>query len=221
MVFRIVKDKFKVWDNNFTDTVMVIACCLHNLRSDHRPWNYPTLKDIPPMLYSSIDIISIVFKMFLILVFIYLHVPKKTILKKVLVYSIKNEGRSQMAEGWLKYYGKKHFETVSAGKEKGKLNIYAQKAMSECVLEINNQKSSLYDEHNNDVFDYVLFFDKQAYDESPDFKGAEKILFDTPNPADYKLKEENEKERLQAYVISCNAIDDNCFIFVQKNFMKE
>lgn len=143
------------------------------------------------------------------------------VLKKVLIYSMKNEGRSQMAEGWLKYYGKKYIQTVSAGKEKGKLNVYAQKVMAECVLEINKQESSLFDESKNEKFDYVLFFDKQAFDESPDFNGAEKILLDTPNPATYKLKEENEKERLQAYMIACNLIDDHCFMFVQKNFMKE
>jgi len=44
---RIVKDKLKVWANNFHDTIMEICCGLHNLRIEFRKWNYPELKTNP------------------------------------------------------------------------------------------------------------------------------------------------------------------------------
>jgi hypothetical protein len=41
---RIVKDKLRVWANDFRDNVMVLACCLHNFRLSSRSWSYPELK---------------------------------------------------------------------------------------------------------------------------------------------------------------------------------
>lgn len=35
---RIVKDKFRNWLRGFADTVMEIACALHNFRLSFRPW---------------------------------------------------------------------------------------------------------------------------------------------------------------------------------------
>jgi hypothetical protein len=39
---RIVKDKFRYWQDAIRDVVMAIACGLHNLRLRHRPWHYDT-----------------------------------------------------------------------------------------------------------------------------------------------------------------------------------
>jgi hypothetical protein len=36
--YRIVKDKFRNWVRGFADTVMEIACALHNFRLRFRPW---------------------------------------------------------------------------------------------------------------------------------------------------------------------------------------
>jgi hypothetical protein len=42
--YRIVKDKIRVWANNFRDMVMETCCGLHNFRLNFRPWHYETLK---------------------------------------------------------------------------------------------------------------------------------------------------------------------------------
>jgi hypothetical protein len=39
---RIVKDKLRYWQDTVRDTVIAIAAGLHNLRLQHRPWNYET-----------------------------------------------------------------------------------------------------------------------------------------------------------------------------------
>lgn len=137
-------------------------------------------------------------------------------MKKVLVISEKNEARSQMAEKWLNYYGKKHLQVWSAGVEKGTISVLAQKAMAEAVMDIPEYKSKALSDIEEDCFDYVLCFDKALADQLPEFKGNPEVkVFDVPNPASV---EGEEKLRLQAYNAVCNAIDDACFVFVQERF---
>ena len=136
--------------------------------------------------------------------------------KKVLVISAKNEARSQMAEKWLNYYGRKHLKVWSAGLEKGKISVLAQKAMAEAVMDIPEYQSKLLSSLNEDEFDFVLCFDKELSEKLPLIKGNPEIkVFDVPNPA---IVNGDEQVKLQAYVTVCNAIDDACFIFLQEKF---
>jgi protein-tyrosine-phosphatase len=136
--------------------------------------------------------------------------------KKVLVVSDKNEARSQMAEKWLKYYGKNHLEVWSAGLEKGSIHVLAQKAMAEAIMDIPEYKSKAVSELKEDAFDFILCFDKEVQQNIPFFAGEPVILlYELPNPASVQ-GEENVK--LQAYNAVCNAIDDVCFSFVQEHF---
>jgi protein-tyrosine-phosphatase len=136
--------------------------------------------------------------------------------KKVLVISDKNEARSQMAEKWLNYYGKRHIKVWSAGLKKGSIRVMAQKAMAEAVMDIPEYKSKTLGELPETTFDFVLYFDEELENRIPSFEGNPEILgFDLPDPA--KIEgEENVKQ--QAYHAVCNAIDDICFSFVQDRF---
>ena len=137
-------------------------------------------------------------------------------MKKVLVISEKNEARSQMAEKWLNYYGKKHLRIWSAGIEKGTINVLAQKAMAEAVMDIPEYKSKTLSEIKESTFDFVLCFDQEFSKKLPTFEGEPEIkVFDVPNPA---MVEGEEAVKLKAYNAVCNAIDDACFIFVQEKF---
>jgi len=136
--------------------------------------------------------------------------------KKVLVISDKNEARSQMAEKWLNYYGKKHINVWSAGLSKGKINVMAQKAMAEAVMDIPEYKSKCLSDLDEKGFDFVLCFDKNLSDKLPELIGNPEIkIFDLPDPA--KVEGE-ENVKLQAYNAVCNAVDDACFVFVQEHF---
>ncbi|MBN2596468.1 hypothetical protein [Labilibaculum sp.] len=137
-------------------------------------------------------------------------------MKKVLVLSDKNEARSQMAEKWLNYYGKRHIEVCSAGLKKGSIHLLAQKAMAEAIMDIPEYKSKVVAELDQNSFDFVLCFDKEVENNVPALDGNPKILlFELPDPADV---EGEESVRLQAYNAVCNAVDDICFSFVQDNF---
>lgn len=121
-----------------------------------------------------------------------------------------------MAEKWLKYYGKKHLEVWSAGLQKGSINVLAQKAMAEAIMDIPEYKSKAVSELKENTFDFVLCFDKEVHQNIPSFSGGPVILlYELPNPA--KVEGE-ENVKLQAYNAVCNAIDDICFGFVQDNF---
>jgi len=136
--------------------------------------------------------------------------------KKVLVLSDKNEARSQMAEKWLKYYGKKHLDVWSAGLEKGSIQVMAQKAMAEAVMDIPEYQSKAVSELKEKAFDFILCFDKEVHENVPVFAGEPEILlFELPNPSSV---EGEENVRLQAYHAACNAVEDLCFGFVQDRF---
>jgi len=62
-------------------------------------------------------------------------------LKKVLVISGNNACRSQMAEGWMNYYGKGAIDVKSAGLVKGSLDWEAANAMMEAVIDITKYTS--------------------------------------------------------------------------------
>ncbi|MBL4560839.1 MAG: hypothetical protein JKX79_07605 [Labilibaculum sp.] len=137
-------------------------------------------------------------------------------MKKVLVLSDRNEARSQMAEKWLKYYGKKYIEVWSAGLEKGSIHVMAQKAMAEAVMDIPEYKSKTISELNELAFDFVLCFDKKLESSVPAIKGdPEILLFELPDPSGV---EEEDNVKQQAYNAVCNAVDDICFGFVQEKF---
>lgn len=137
-------------------------------------------------------------------------------MKKVLVLSDRNEARSQMAEKWLKYYGKKHIEVWSAGLEKGFIHVMAQKAMAEAVMDIPEYKSKAIGELKELAFDFVLCFDKKLESSVPAIKGDPEIfLLELPDPQSIKG---DDNVRQQAYNSVCNAVDDICFGFVQEKF---
>ncbi|MFD1362830.1 arsenate reductase (thioredoxin) [Lentibacillus salinarum] len=56
-----------------------------------------------------------------------------------------NSCRSQMAEGWAKYYLGEDWEVKSAGIEAHGLNPNAVKAMNEISIDISDQKSEVID----------------------------------------------------------------------------
>ncbi len=65
---------------------------------------------------------------------------------KVLVLCVHNSARSQMAEAFINDFGKGLFLAESAGIEKGVLNPYVVKAMSEIGYDISkNQTDSVFD----------------------------------------------------------------------------
>lgn len=106
---------------------------------------------------------------------------------KVLFLCIHNSARSQMAEAYLKKFGKDHFIAESAGLEPGTLNPLAIEVMKEDGIDISqnptNDVFDLYKKGNR--FDFVVTVcDKEASERCPVFPGLNKKInwsFDDPS----------------------------------------
>ena len=107
--------------------------------------------------------------------------------KKILILCTGNSCRSQMAEGFLKYFDNK-LEVFSAGtKPAEKINLFAVKAMQEIGIDISAGIAENVDKYLNQSFDYVITVCDNAKETCPVFIGNVKhrlhIGFDDPADA--------------------------------------
>lgn len=78
-----------------------------------------------------------------------------------------NSCRSQIAEGFAKYYGNENFEIYSGGIEAHGLNLRAVKVMSEIGIDILKQPSDLINEDILFKSDYVITLCGDSRDKCP------------------------------------------------------
>ena len=136
-------------------------------------------------------------------------------LKRVLVVSTDNACRSQMAEGWLNYYGKNAIEVKSAGITKGKLDLEAANAMVEAVIEIANYTSKSVDEVKDFNPEYVIILSEEAEQLRGSFPGSPIYLSNhLPTPP------QQVELRSAFYQSLCNELDNYCFDIVHEHFKK-
>ncbi|MDD3148086.1 MAG: arsenate reductase ArsC [Candidatus Riflebacteria bacterium] len=103
--------------------------------------------------------------------------------KKVLFLCTGNSCRSQMAEGWLRYLYRDHFDAFSAGIAKHGMNNYAIQVMKEIGIDISTHHSKLLTELKNLNFDLVVTVCSNAHESCPLFPGKAKVVhvpFDDP-----------------------------------------
>lgn len=122
-------------------------------------------------------------------------------MKKVLVLCTGNSCRSQIAEGYLKYFAKEKAEVYSAGVETHGVNLKAIAIMSEDGLDISDHTSNHIDEYKDIDFDFVITVCDNARERCPYFPTtAEKFHYNFPDPAkatgtDEEIKTEFRKVR--------------------------
>ncbi len=130
-------------------------------------------------------------------------------LLKVLVVCTGNSARSQMAEGFLKYY-KENWEIYSAGTEPRDLNPLAVEVMAEKGIDISAYKSKHIDLFIGKIFDYVITVCDNARESCPVFPGkTEYIHWSLEDPAavpglkDEKLKAfRNIRDQIQVKILA-------------------
>ena len=128
--------------------------------------------------------------------------------KKILVLCTGNSCRSQIAEGYLRYFSGNNAEVYSAGVETHGVNPRAIKIMEEDNIDISNHTSNHVDEYRNIDFDLVLTVCDHAKEVCPYFPtNAKKIHHNFPDPAKAKGTEDeimNEFRKVR------NLIKDYC-----------
>jgi len=105
-------------------------------------------------------------------------------MKNVLVLCTGNSCRSQLAEGYLKYFAKNNAKIYSAGIEVHGVNPRAIKVMAEDGIDISGQTSNNIEEYFDVPFDYVITVCDHAKESCPYFPTlATKLHHNFPDPA--------------------------------------
>ncbi|MEQ1552891.1 MAG: arsenate reductase ArsC [Ferruginibacter sp.] len=77
-------------------------------------------------------------------------------MKKILILCTGNSCRSQIAEGYLKYFAKNKAEVYSAGIETHGVNPLAIETMKEDNIDISHHTSNNIEEYRKVDFDFVI-----------------------------------------------------------------
>lgn len=132
--------------------------------------------------------------------------------KKILVLCTGNSCRSQIAHGYLNYFGKDQVEVYSAGVETHGVNPKAISTMKADGIDISGHTSNNVLEYQNIDFDFVITVCDNAKERCPYFPTkAKKFHYNFPDPAKAVGTEEEirmEFERVR------NLIKDYCRDFI-------
>jgi arsenate reductase len=105
-------------------------------------------------------------------------------MKRILVLCTGNSCRSQIAEGYLKYFAKDKAEVYSAGIETHGVNPKAIAIMKEDGIDISHHTSNNVIEYRNIDFDYVITVCDNAKEQCPVFPSkAKQFHHNFPDPA--------------------------------------
>lgn len=88
---------------------------------------------------------------------------------KILILCTGNSCRSQIAEGYLRYFANNKAEIYSAGVETHGINPKAIATMQEEGIDISNHTSNNIDEYRNIDFDFVITVCDNAKERCPFF----------------------------------------------------
>ena len=135
-------------------------------------------------------------------------------MKKILVLCTGNSCRSQMAEGYLRYFAKGSAEIYSAGVETHGVNPRAVKAMLDDGIDISKHTSDHIDTYAAMDFDYIITVCDNALERCPVFPSkAEKFHFNFPDPA---RATGTETEISEAFASVRTMIKNYCRNFIEE-----
>lgn len=96
--------------------------------------------------------------------------------KRILVLCTGNSCRSQIAEGYLRYFAGEKADIFSAGIETHGVNPKAVATMIEDGINISDQTSNLVDEYQNIDFDFVITVCDNAKEQCPVFSTSARMF---------------------------------------------
>lgn len=135
-------------------------------------------------------------------------------MKRILILCTGNSCRSQIAEGYLRYFAGDTAGIYSAGIETHGVNPRAIETMKADGIDISGHTSNHVNEHQDLDFDYVITVCDNAKENCPYFPSkAVKLHFNFPDPA--KANGTEEEVRRQFNVVR-DQIRNYAERFVQK-----
>ena len=135
--------------------------------------------------------------------------------KKILVLCTGNSCRSQIAEGYLRYFAEGRAIVYSAGVETHGVNPKAIATMQDDGIDISNHTSNNIDEYYGIDFDFVITVCDNAKERCPFFPTkAQKFHHNFPDPAKAVGTEEEIK---QEFITVRNMIKEYSQEFIKHN----
>ena len=136
--------------------------------------------------------------------------------KKILVLCTGNSCRSQIAEGYLKFFLKNRANVYSAGVDNHEINKLAIKTMKDDGIDISKQVSNNINEFNCVKFDHIITVCDNAQEKCPIFFSENAIRTHHPffDPSSIK----NPKLIESAFAKCRDEIKLFCKDFSEKNF---
>ncbi len=135
--------------------------------------------------------------------------------KKVLVLCTGNSCRSQIAEGYLRYFAGTRADIYSAGVETHGVNPRAIATMQEDGMDISDHTSNNISEYQHIDFDFVITVCDNAKERCPFFPTrAKKFHQNFPDPAKATGTEEEIREQFRQVR---RQIKDYCRHFILQN----
>ncbi|MDY0200186.1 MAG: arsenate reductase ArsC [Bacteroidales bacterium] len=135
-------------------------------------------------------------------------------MKRILVVSQQNSCRSQMAEGWLNYYGRGEVQVDSAGVMPTQLDLYAASAMSDAIIDISAHQAKGVNQVVDNEYRYVIVLSDDIKQVLPVFKGNPRV-YEYPFP-DVTLLELEEDAKKEAYAKLRDELENFCFDFIHQ-----
>jgi arsenate reductase (thioredoxin) len=136
-------------------------------------------------------------------------------MKKILILCTGNSCRSQIAEGYLRFFSDTNTEVYSAGVETHGVNPRAVETMKDDGIDISNHTSNNIDEYRNIDFDYVITVCDNARERCPFFPSkAQKFHHNFTDPAKAIGTEDEIKAEFQKVR---NEIKAYCKDFIERN----
>jgi arsenate reductase len=133
--------------------------------------------------------------------------------KRILVLCTGNSCRSQIAHGYLNYFGENSLEVYSAGIETHGVNPKAIAVMKEDHVDISHHTSNNVSEYADMEFDFVLTVCDNAKENCPYFPAKVKTLhYNFPDPAKAKG---NEAEIMEQFRMTRDMIRKYIRDFIQ------
>ncbi|TDG35560.1 arsenate reductase ArsC [Pedobacter changchengzhani] len=136
-------------------------------------------------------------------------------MKKILVLCTGNSCRSQLAEGYLRYFANGKAEIYSAGVETHGVNPKAIATMQEDGIDISHHSSNHIDEYKNVDFDFVITLCDHAQQRCPFFpSNAIKFHQNFPDPA---KASGTDAEIMEEFRLVREDIKKYCSVFIHDN----
>lgn len=135
--------------------------------------------------------------------------------KKILILCTGNSCRSQIAEGYMKFFAGNKAEVYSAGVETHGVNPKAISIMKEDGIDISKHTSNNIDEYTHIDFDFVITVCDNAKERCPFFPTkATKFHYNFPDPA---KATGTDSEIVEQFRVVRDLIKNYCKNFVAEN----